>query len=62
LKCSVKKLKIYLLGINTDPDRYALDAGPDPDPAKWCGSHPIWIRIHNTEFDKKLILARSNNG
>jgi hypothetical protein len=36
-----------LLGIDTDPDRpdpdqHALDADPYPDPAKLCGSQPIW--------------------
>jgi hypothetical protein len=39
LKFSFKKKKIYVLGIDTDPDRpdpdrHALDAYPDPDPAK----------------------------
>jgi hypothetical protein len=36
LKFFIKKLKIHVFGIDTDPDR------PDPDldtnPAKWCGS------------------------
>jgi hypothetical protein len=25
-----------------------IDANPDPDPAKLCGSDPIWILIYNT--------------
>ncbi len=43
-----KKVNFLLPGIDTDPDRHALDVDPDPDPAKWCGSDPIRIRIHNT--------------
>jgi hypothetical protein len=37
----------YLLGIDTDPDRYDLDADPDLEPAKLCGSDPTRVRIHN---------------
>ncbi len=37
-----------LLGLDTVSDRYSLNA--DPDPAKWCGSSPIRIRIHNTSW------------
>ncbi len=35
---------LYLVEMDTDPDRQALDA--DPDLAKCCGFD--WIRIHNT--------------
>ncbi len=45
----------HLLGTDTDPDRpdpdrHALYAAPDQDPAKLCVSDPIRfrIRIHNT--------------
>jgi hypothetical protein len=39
LKFSGKKVKIHVLGTDTDPhrpapDRHALNADPDPDPAK----------------------------
>ncbi len=40
LKFSRKKYKINVLGIETDPDRHALDTDNDPDPAKWWGSDP----------------------
>jgi hypothetical protein len=51
LKFSWKIKKIHVLGIDIDwldPDRHALDANPDPNPAKLCGSDLIWIRIHKT--------------
>jgi hypothetical protein len=32
------------------PNRQALDADPDPDPAKLCRSDRIWIRIHDNGF------------
>ncbi len=48
----LEKSQVYqllnLLGLDTNPDRHSLDA--DPDPAKWCGSNPIRIRIHNTTW------------
>jgi hypothetical protein len=44
-----------MLGID-DPNRHSLDAGSDQDP-----SDPIRLRIHNTEFDEKFILARNNS-
>ncbi len=45
-------LALYLVEMNTDPDpdlapdRWALDANPEPDPPKWCRSDRI--RVHNT--------------
>ncbi len=47
-------------GIDTDsdrthPDRHALDADSDPDQAKWCWSHPIRIRVHNS--GKKSVIS-----
>jgi hypothetical protein len=47
----------------TDPDRpnpdwNALDADPDQDPTKCCGSDPIRILSHNTAANTaKLLLA-----
>jgi hypothetical protein len=55
LKFPGKQVFVYQLfhglGIDTDPDRpnldwHAMDADPDPDPTKWCGS--VLIRIHNS--------------
>ncbi len=39
-----------MLGTDNDPDRpdqdlYALDADPEPDPEKLCGSEPIRISL-----------------
>ncbi len=34
------KKKYMCLELKTDPDRDALYANPNPDPAKWCGSDP----------------------
>jgi len=42
-------------GIDTDPDRHALDAEPDPDPEKLCGSDPI--RIYNTAVKNDYNFA-----
>ncbi len=42
---------MHVLGIDTDPDpdRHALDADPDSDPAKLCGSDPIRCRQNDAD-------------
>ncbi len=60
-KSSWKNKKIHVLGIDTNPDwwdsdrhtQYA-DPNPDPDPAKWCVSASILIRIQNTALYWKI--------
>ncbi len=44
----LKKYFLHMVEMDTDPDQQALDAYSDPDPAKWCQSDRIRIRIHNT--------------
>ncbi len=53
-----------MFGIDSDPDRpepdrHALDADPDQDPAKWCGTDPIRILIHiHLKFKNKNHVSR----
>ncbi len=46
-----------MLGIDIDPDRHALNADPDPDPAKRCGSDvrpdPDPVQQHRQQEWKK---------
>jgi hypothetical protein len=48
----------HLLGIDYVPDRHALDADADPNPAKYCGSDPIRIRIQNTDNRDEKLRSR----
>ncbi len=55
----------HLLGLDNDsdrldPDRHALDADPDPDPAKWCGSDPIPSIHHNNRNSEYNCQGKSN--
>ncbi len=43
---SILKFAIKVKNTYANPDWHGLDADPNPDPAKCCGS--VRIRIHNT--------------
>jgi hypothetical protein len=62
-KCSRKKFPHQLfheLGTDTDldrpnPDWHALDADPDPEPAKCCGSNPNLILIQTLQLAQLIF-------
>jgi hypothetical protein len=61
LEKSLLYLLFHELGTDSDldrpnPDWHALDADPDPEPAKCCGSDPIRILSHNTVANTAKLL------
>jgi hypothetical protein len=55
-----KKVSFHLPVMDTDqdrpdPNRNALDVDTDPNPAKWCGSDPIRMRIHNIHYEVNIM-------